>query len=69
MTTRIKRVDQCKFCASTLCHTRIITAFFGFDEIACCDHIRDLELHADQVLAGAVRHCISSSGKLKRGAR
>ena len=61
------RVDQCRFCASTSCYTRIVTAFFEFDEVACHDHIRDLELYADRVLEGGVRHCITSSDTLKRG--
>jgi hypothetical protein len=57
--------DKCKFCSSRTCYTRIVSRYFVFDEIACCDHVRDLEAYASG-FEGAKKH-ITSSQKIKRG--
>jgi hypothetical protein len=59
------RKDECAFCRSRTCYARIVAA--DFDEVACLDHMRDLERHADRVLAGQKRRHIVSSAPLRRG--
>lgn len=61
------RKDQCKFCTSRKCNTRIVTPNLGYDEIACRKHGRELEKHADETLNGGLRCNTSSMGSLKRG--
>ncbi len=65
------RKDQCKFCNSRSCYTRIVRFEEPFyDEVACSKHISDLEKHSDKTLGiknGIIRTHISSCGKLKRG--
>ena len=61
------RKDQCKFCTSRRCSERIVTPDMSFDEVACDRHRKQLALHADEVLNGAIRWNISSTGTLKRG--
>jgi len=39
----------------------------SFDEVACDRHRRQLALRADEVLNGAIRWNISSTGTMKRG--
>ena len=67
----IKRKDECLFCKSRSCSTRIVRLEEpAYDEIACCRHIGDLEKHSDEVLGshnGIMRCHISSTGRLKRG--
>ena len=60
--------NRCKFCKSTNCRMRIVTEGLEFDEIACSQHIRQLEKFADDVLGnpGIVRRHISSSSRLIR---
>ncbi len=65
------RKDQCKFCESRSCYTRIVrTEEPVYDEVACGKHITNLEKHSDFVLGtnnGIIRTHISSFGKQKRG--
>lgn len=46
----IKR-DQCRFCASRQCYVRISSVddggAFTFDDLACPDHVKELERYAD----------------------
>lgn len=62
--------NQCLFCNSRQCHTRIYTDNMGYDEVACSKHIKELEHHADETLGshnGVLRWHHSSSGFLTRG--
>jgi len=65
------RKDQCLFCNSRSCNTRIVRLEEPkYDEVACRRHIEDLEKQSDEVLGrgnGVMRHHITSSGQLKRG--
>ena len=67
----MKRKDECLFCSSRSCYTRIYRESNpAYDEIACSLHIHDLEKHSDQTLGshnGVMRWHQSSTGKLKRG--
>ncbi len=63
-----KRKDECYKCSSRSCYNRIVNE--TFDELACSNHINDLEKYSDEVLGknnGVYRTNISSTGKLKRG--
>ena len=62
------RSNQCYFCRSTNCFTRIYTVDLTFDEIACHDCKDKLVLHADRVLGnpGKMRHHLSSLANVKR---
>jgi hypothetical protein len=66
-----KRIDECLFCSSRTCRTRIVRPEEPhYDEVACNRHISELEKHSDVVLGrknGVMRHHISSLGNLKRG--
>jgi hypothetical protein len=67
-----KRKDECLFCTSRKCNTRVVRQEEPlFDEVSCDKHINLLYGHADAVLgrkgSGVYRHHISSSGMLKRG--
>ena len=68
-----KRKDECLFCGSRKCHTRIVRLEEpSYDEVACHKHIEELEKHSDAVLGcknGIYRNHISSCGtrKLRRG--
>lgn len=66
-TVRVLRKDQCRFCSSRKCYTRIVTPDLQFDEVACRRHTRCLALYADRELRGALRWNIDSTGNLKRG--
>ena len=64
-----KRKDECFKCSSKKCYTRIVTKDKSFDEVACGNHISDLEKHADDIFGknnGVMRTHISSSAKLSR---
>lgn len=61
------RKDQCLFCASRKCYHRIVTIDYGYDEIVCSRHIKELEQHADETLNGKLRCNIESTGQVKRG--
>ncbi len=62
------KANQCYFCRSTLCFTRIYAFDLTFDEIACRDCQKELALYADKMLGnpGKMRNHISSSSKVKR---
>lgn len=66
-----KRIDECLFCSSRSCNTRIVRSTSPvYDEIACDKHVTDLEKHSDETLGkhnGVMRSHLSSSGRLKRG--
>lgn len=65
-----KRKDECLFCSSRKCGTRIVRLIEPkYDEIACDKHVLELEKHSDKVLGthnGILRNHISSY-KVKRG--
>lgn len=52
---RARRADECLFCRCRRCFVRIYTGYDRFDEIACPEHVRDLEAFADRHLKGADR--------------
>lgn len=69
----MKRKDECLFCKSRSCYTRIYRTADekgpGYDEIACDKHIHDLEKHSDEVLGshnGVMRLHMSSTARHKR---
>jgi hypothetical protein len=66
-----KRKDECLFCSSRTCSTRIYRRDVPiYDELACDKHILDLEKHSDEVLGshnGIMRNHVQGSGKYKRG--
>lgn len=65
-----KRRDVCLLCASRRCRSRIVCEVpgYAYDEIACADHGRDLELHADKTIPrGMLRTHTASSSPLSRG--
>ncbi len=63
---RAKRSDECLFCTRRKCYTRIATNRGGYDEIACREHVRLLEQHADAHRPHVNRAHISSTAPLKR---
>jgi hypothetical protein len=66
-----KRKDECLFCSSRSCHTRIVRLENPvYDEVACSRHVANLEDHSDSVLGrknGVMRNHITSSSKMERG--
>jgi hypothetical protein len=65
-----RRRDQCLFCTSRRCHTRIVadSRTLGFDEVACNRHVRELEQHADATLPkGAIRWHLTGNRPYWRG--
>ena len=66
-----KRKDECLFCKSRACYTRIVRLEEPeYDEIACRSHTLDLERHSDTMLGtrnGVMRHHISGTARQKRG--
>jgi hypothetical protein len=66
-----KRKDECIFCKSRSCYTRIVREIAPYyDEVACPEHVEQSQDRADEVLGrknGIYRHHISSTGKLRRG--
>ncbi len=63
---RARHADQCLFCASRRCFVRIYTGYDIFDEIACSEHVRDLEAFADRHLKGADRVHQTCSERVQR---
>lgn len=63
---RSRRADECLFCSSRRCYTRIRADNGMYDEVACRDHGRDLEQHADRHLGRMLRTSTSSSSPLRR---
>lgn len=62
---RKKRRDECFACTKRICHVRIYREGV-IDEIACRDHVRQLERHADKVTLDWKQH-ITSTMKVSRG--
>lgn len=63
-----KRKDECLFCSSRSCYTKIISE--KYQEISCSKHISDLEKHSDEKIGrnnGVKRIHQSSTAKVKRG--
>jgi hypothetical protein len=66
-----KRKDECLFCTSRNCYTRIYRREVPiYDELACRRHVEELQKHSDEVLGtnnGIYRNHISGTGTFKRG--
>jgi len=65
-----KRKDECLFCSSRSCYTRIVTSEDKgklYDEIACPNHVFELEKHSDETVPKVMRIFASSTARLKRG--
>ena len=65
------RKDQCLFCNSRKCNTRIVSTtdnVITYDEVACNKHILLLEKNADQAVPKVIKLYQSRTSKLKRGA-
>ncbi len=62
--------NECLFCRARKCYVRIHRDESPqYDHVACRDHSRDLETHADKTLGknnGVMRSHVSSSSPLKR---
>ena len=66
----IMRKDQCLFCKSRKCNTRIVSSEDNgktYDEVACTRHSADLHKHSDVSAPKVMKLFISSTGALKRG--
>ena len=63
------RRDQCRFCSSTRCYSRIVSLDrrVEWDEVACRKHAQQLETLVDQEIPGVYRTHISSTDPLARG--
>lgn len=67
---KVMRKDQCLFCYSRKCNTRIVsTADNGatYDEVACVKHSEKLHKHSDEKAPKVMKLFQSSTGNLKRG--
>jgi len=66
-----KRKDECIFCKSRSCYTRIVRLEEpAYDEVACDYHVLELEKHSDEVLGtknGIMRTHLSGTSRQKRG--
>lgn len=58
--------NRCLFCPNTGCYYAIYTKDLQFVELSCPEHSKALEIHADNMLKGKLRHHIMSSHKLNR---
>ncbi len=66
---KMKRKDECLFCSSRKCYTRIVTDDKRYDEISCGNHVIDMEKHSNNVLGrnnGVMRWHVSSTGRVRR---
>jgi len=64
------RKNQCLFCTSRKCGTRIVSTEDNgktYDEVACDRHSADLHKHSDIVAPKVMKLFMSSTGVLKRG--
>ena len=64
------RKNQCLFCTSIKCHSRIVSTKDNgktYDEVACGRHASDLDKHSDEVAPKVNKIFQSSTGTLKRG--
>jgi len=65
-----KRKDECLFCSRRKCPFRIVSLDkrHPYDEIACIDHVRQLEADSRQHLpAGVLRRHLGGSPKVRGG--
>lgn len=65
------RKDQCLFCTSRNCYTRIVSSDDNgatYDEVACSRHSDALYSHSDKIAPGVMKLFISGIGREKRGA-
>jgi hypothetical protein len=65
-----KRTDSCFKCNKRFCYTRILTLDGQFDEIACDNHIKDLETLAKKEISLSRQHLkwvIKGKEKVKKG--
>lgn len=58
------RQDQCLFCRSRRCYTRIYTTDLQYDHIACLTHVQHLDRHAHLTAQGTLT--IVTGTSLKR---
>lgn len=64
------RKDQCAFCNSRRCYTRITSTEDNgatYDEVACSKHSEKLYKHSDEKAPKVMKLYSSSTGTLKRG--
>lgn len=63
------RKDQCLFCTSRRCFTRIVSVddMEIYDEIACRRHASELHKHSDEKAPKVPKLFMSSTGCFKRG--
>ena len=64
------RKDQCAFCNSRRCYTRITSTEDNgatYDEVARSKHSEKLYKHSDEKAPGVMKLYDSSTGSLKRG--
>ena len=64
------RKNQCLFCTSRKCSTRIVSTEDNgkiYDEVACNKHSAQLHSHSDKFAPKIAKLFISSTGYLKRG--
>lgn len=65
-----KRKNECLFCTSRKCSTRIVSTEDNgkiYDEVACSKHSADLHKHSDAAAPKIMKLFMSSTGALKRG--
>lgn len=65
-----KRKDECQFCSSRSCYTRIVRFEDPiYDEVFCHKHMDEAHQKCNEVLGIGknMRHHISSTGKMSRG--
>jgi hypothetical protein len=64
------RKDQCLFCGSRRCHSRIVSSKDNgktYDEVACSKHARQLDIHSDETAPKVMKLFISGTGTYSRG--
>ena len=64
------RKNQCLFCTSRKCNTRIVSTEDNgktYDEVSCSRHSADLDKHSDDVAPKVMKLFISSTGPVQRG--
>lgn len=64
------RKDQCFYCTSRRCYTRIVSSEDNgatYDEVACSRHSDALHTHSDITAPGVMKLFISGTGREKRG--
>lgn len=64
------RTDQCKFCRSRKCNSRIVSSEDNgktYDEVACSKHSSQLDKHSDEVAPKIMKLFISGTGTYEHG--